>query len=282
VRETSTGVEEQTTIGQADSRLAPASRSMTTVGKLDGKVALITASGRNIGRATVLKFAAEGAAVVVNVRSNRDDAEAVAAEVRALGGSAIAIVADVSDQHQVNTMVAQTLAEFGRIDILVSGAATRPHKPFLELTAAEWTLIRGTVLDGALYCAQAVLPSMVASNSGSVVFIAGDGAWAGGAKRAHIGATKMALVGLCRALASEFAPNNIRCNVLSPGRVDTVRVGEAASREAASGEDHVLGIPLGRLGHVDDIASGSLFLSSDDSSWITGQTLHVNGGAAYF
>ena len=247
------------------------------MGKLDGKVALITASGRNIGRATVLKFAVEGAAVVVNARGNRDEAEAVAAEVRALGGSALAIVADVSDQQQVNTMVARALAEFGRIDMLVSGAAIRPHKPFLELTAAEWARVRGTVLDGALYCTQAVLPSMVANNSGSVVFVAGDGAWVGGAKRAHIGAAKMGLIGLCRSLATEFAPNNVRFNVLSPGRIDTVR-----ANGAASGQDHILGIPLGRLGHVDDIASANLFLVSDDSSWITGQTLHVNGGSAYF
>jgi 3-oxoacyl-[acyl-carrier protein] reductase len=247
------------------------------VGKLDGKVALITASGRNIGRATALKFASEGAAVVVNARADRDAVEAVAAEVRASGGKALPIVADVSDQDQVKAMAERALAEFGTIDVLVSGAAIRPHKPFLELSTADWHRVRGTVLDGAIFCTQAVLPSMLAGGGGSVVFIAGDGAWAGGAKRAHIAAAKMGLIGLSRSLASEFAPSNVRFNVISPGRIDTIR-----ENGAPTSRDAVASIPLGRLGHVDDIASASLFLVGEESSWITGQTLHVNGGSAYF
>jgi 3-oxoacyl-[acyl-carrier protein] reductase len=247
------------------------------VGLLDGKVALITGSGRNIGRATALRFAAEGAAVVVNARADRAAVEAVAGEIRALGSRALPVVADVGDQGQVKAMVERAVAEFGKVDVLISAAAIRPHKPFLEITAADWHRVRGTVLDGAIFCSQAVLPSMLAAGGGSAVFIAGDGAWAGGAERAHIGAAKMGLIGLSRSLASEFAPGNVRFNVLAPGRVDTIREGGKPTSK-----DAVASIPLGRLGHVNDIASALLFLVSDESSWITGQTLHVNGGSAYF
>ena len=134
--------------------------------KLENKVALITGSGRNIGRATALKFAAEGADIIVNARSNREEAEAVAAEVRALGRQALPILADVSDQSQVDAMVQQAIDHFGRIDILLNNAAIRPHKPFLELTRTDWEYVRGVVLDGAFYCTRAVLPSMVANNYG--------------------------------------------------------------------------------------------------------------------
>ena len=248
------------------------------MGRLDGRVALVTGSGRNIGRAMALRFAREGAVVVVNARANREEAEAVAVEVRALGGRTLAVLADVSNSDQVHTMVERALGEFGRIDVLVSAAAIRPHKPFLELTAADWQAVRGIVLDGAIHCTQAVLPSMIANGSGAVVYVAGDGAWAGGAERAHIAAAKMGLIGLCRSLATEFAPSHVRFNVLSPGRVDTVRTTPSPTADHQA----VAGIPLGRLGHVDDIAAACLFLVSDESAWITGQTLHVNGGAAYF
>src|SRR5687767_11694406 len=131
------------------------------MGKLDGKVALVTGSGRNIGRATVLRFAAEGASVVVNARSNHQEAEAVAAEARALGGKALAIVADVARKAEVDAMIAKAMSEFGRVDILVNNAAIRPHKPFAELTLADWEEVRGVVLDGAFYATRAVIESMV-------------------------------------------------------------------------------------------------------------------------
>jgi 3-oxoacyl-[acyl-carrier protein] reductase len=119
---------------------------------------------------------------------------------------------------------------------------------------------------------------MVEHRFGRVVFFVGDGAWAGGAERAHVSAAKMGLVGLCRSLATEFAPHDIRLNVISPGRIDT-------SRDASwypTSMDRTEDIPLGRLGNVADIADGCLFLVSDDSRWMTGQTLHINGGSAYF
>src|SRR5438067_6936588 len=247
------------------------------VGKLDGKVALVTGSGRNIGRATVLKLAAEGADVVVNARSNQAEADSVVQEAQALGVKAISILADLGNREQVEAMVARALSEFGRIDILINNAAIRPHKPFTELTVQDWEAVRGVVLDGALFCTRAVIGSMVANRYGRILFFTGEGAFAGGAGRAHVSAAKMGLVGLARSLASEFAASNIRVNVVSPGSIDTSR----ANPEWYHGRPpSASGIPLGRQGTVDEIAATCLFLVSDDGGFITGQTIHVNGGVA--
>jgi 3-oxoacyl-[acyl-carrier protein] reductase len=249
------------------------------MGKLDGKVALITGSGRNIGRATALKFAGEGAHIVVNARSNEAEAEAVAREVREKGVKALAVIADVAKRDQVEAMVARAFAEFGRVDILVNNAAIRPHKPFTELTIEDWERVRGVVLDGAIYCTRAVIEGMVKNRYGRILFFTGDGAFTGGSGRAHVSAAKMGLVGLARSLASEFAPHNIRANVVSPGSIDTRR----DNPEWYQGRvPSATGIPLGRQGHVDEIAATCLFLVSEDGGFITGQTIHVNGGAAFY
>ena len=147
------------------------------MGKLDGKVALVTGSGRNIGRATVLKLAAEGAHVVVNSRTNKAEADAVAQEVRAGGGKALSLLADVSKKEQVDSMMSRALSEFGRIDILINNAAIRPHKPFTELTLQDWEEVRGVVLDGAFYCIRAVIHSMVANQYGRILSTAPEPAW---------------------------------------------------------------------------------------------------------
>jgi 3-oxoacyl-[acyl-carrier protein] reductase len=249
------------------------------MGKLDGKVALVTGSGRNIGRATVLKLAGEGANVVVNARNNQEEAESVAAEARELGVKAMAVLADVSNKEQVDSMVSMAMSEFGKVDILINNAAIRPHKPFTELTLQDWERVRGVVLDGGFYCTRAVINSMVENNYGRILFFTGDGAFTGGPQRSHVSAAKMGLVGFARALASEFAPHNIRVNVVSPGSIDTSR----ANPEWYQGRaPNASGIPLGRQGSVDEIATTCLFLVSDDGGFITGQTIHVNGGAAYY
>src|SRR6266481_6844636 len=166
-------------------------QEVSLMGKLDGKVALVTGSGRNIGRATVLKLAAEGAHVVVNSRTNQAEAEAVAREAQARGVKAIAVVADVARKDQVDAMVARAMSEFGRIDILVNNAAIRPHKPFTELTMQDWEAVRGVVLDGAIYCTRAVIESMVKNTYGRILFFTGEGAFQGDAGRAGVSAAKM-------------------------------------------------------------------------------------------
>jgi 3-oxoacyl-[acyl-carrier protein] reductase len=249
------------------------------MGKLDGKVALVTGSGRNIGRSTVLKLAAEGAHVVVNSRTNQAEADAVAGEARARGVEALSIVADVGNKDQVEAMAAKALSTFGRVDILVNNAAIRPHKPFTELTARDWEAVRSVVLDGALYLTRAVIDSMVKNRYGRIVFFTGEGAFMGGSGRAHVSAAKMGLVGLARGLASEFAAQNIRVNVVCPGSIDTSR----ANPEWYQGRTpNAAGIPLGRQGTVDEIAATCVFLVTDDSGFITGQTIHASGGVAYY
>jgi 3-oxoacyl-[acyl-carrier protein] reductase len=250
------------------------------MGKLEGKVALVTGSGRNIGRATVLKLAAEGAHVIVNARTNQAEADAVVSEARELGVKAMAVIADVAEKDQVEAMAARALSEFGRIDILINNAAIRPHKSFTELTQQDWEHVRGVVLDGALYLTRALIEPMVKNGYGRILFFVGDGAFSGrGAGRAHISAAKMGLIGLARGLASEFAPKNIRVNVVSPGSIDTRR----DNPEWYHGRPpDAAGIPLGRQGSVDEIAATCLFLVSEDGGFITGQTIHVNGGAAYY
>ena len=248
--------------------------------KLEGKVALVTGSGRNIGRATILKLAAEGANVVVNSRTNRQQADAVAEEARALGVEALSILADVADRDQVASMVSQTMDRFGKIDILINNAAIRPHQPFTEMTLDDWEQVRGVVLDGAFYCTHAVIPSMIENEYGRILFFTGEGAFSGSAQRAHVSAAKMGLVGLARSLASEFAPRNIRVNVVSPGSIDTTREHpEWYPRQQVPDASR---IPLGRQGTADEIAATCLFLVSDDGGFITGQAIHVNGGAAFF
>jgi NAD(P)-dependent dehydrogenase (short-subunit alcohol dehydrogenase family) len=249
------------------------------MGKLEGKVALVTGSGRNIGRATVLKLAAEGAHVVVNARSNQGEADAVAREARDLGVKTISVVADVAHKDQVDALATRALSEFGRVDILINNAAVRPHKPFTELTVEDWEAVRGVVLDGALYLTRALIGSMVEQKYGRILFFTGEGAFVGGSGRAHVSAAKMGLVGFARGLASEFAPHNIRVNVVSPGSIDTRR----DNPEWYQGRvPNAAGIPLGRQGTVDEIAATCLFLVSDDGGFITGQTVHVNGGSGYY
>jgi NAD(P)-dependent dehydrogenase (short-subunit alcohol dehydrogenase family) len=249
------------------------------MGKLEGKVALVTGSGRNIGRATVLKLAAEGANVVVNSRANHQEADAVAEEARALGVKALAVIADVAKKTEVDRMLARAMSEFGRIDILINNAAIRPHKPFTELTLEDWEEVRGVVLDGAFYCTRGVIESMVKNAYGRILFFTGEGAFQGAAKRGHVSAAKMGLVGLARSLSNEFAAQNIRVNVVCPGSIDTSR---ANPQWYAGRPPDAKGIPLGRQGTVDEIAATCLFLVSDDGGFITGQTIHVNGGVAAY
>jgi 3-oxoacyl-[acyl-carrier protein] reductase len=249
------------------------------MGKLDGKVALITGSGRNIGRATALKLAGEGAHIVVNARTNQAEADAVAREVRNRGVKAISVLADMAKKDQVDALAARALSEFGRVDILINNAAIRPHKPFTEVTVQDWEHIRGVVLDGALYLTQTIIPSMVKNNFGRILFFTGHGAFSGGSGRVHVSAAKMGLIGMARSLAAEYAGQNIRANVVSPGSIDTRRDNPEWYHGRAP---NAAGIPLGRQGTVDEIAATCLFLVSDDSGFITGQTIHVNGGVGFY
>ncbi|MCI0780236.1 MAG: 3-oxoacyl-ACP reductase FabG [Chloroflexi bacterium] len=245
---------------------------------LDGKVALVTGSGRNIGRSIALALAKEGANVVVNARTNRKEAESVAEEVRALGAKAIPMLADVGDREQLEAMLDQALAEFGRIDIVVNNAATRPHKPFAEMSYEDWRGVLATDLDSAFLSTKAALPGMVERKWGRVINLSGLQAFQGRHGGAHISAAKVGLIGFTRALATELAPDGILVNCIVPGLIDTTRDGEARTRPSSRLSE----IPVGRMGEPQDIASLCSFLCSDAAGFITGQTIHVNGGERDF
>ena len=244
---------------------------------LEGKTALITGSGRNIGRATALTLAKQGVNIVVNARSNQAEVDAVAEEVRALGVRALPVLADVADRAAVDSMAAQAVEEFGGIDILISNVAIRPHRPFLEVTDDEWVHIRSIIQDGAIYCSQAAMPSMVEKGWGRVIYMTGSGTYRGGNNRAHVSAAKMGLAGLARSLALEMAPHNITVNVISPGTIDTVHEASWYPEGVPESRAHSE-VPLGRAGWPDEIAGACRYLVSDEGAYVTGQTLHVNGG----
>jgi len=248
---------------------------MADASELTGKVALVTGGARNIGRAICLALAAGGAAVVVNARSSREDAEQTVSMIKSAGGRALSHFADVTDAAAVAAMVEAAVAQFGRLDLLVNNAAMRAEVPFAEMKLEDWRRVISIVLDGAFLCAQACLPHLVRSGGGSVVNIGGVTAHRGAAGRAHVVAAKAGLAGMTRALALDFAPHGITVNCVVPGTIETVRGLPGAPERPA----HRQGLPpLGRRGEPDEVAGTVRFLCGPGARYITGQSLHVNGG----
>jgi 3-oxoacyl-[acyl-carrier protein] reductase len=244
--------------------------------ELTGKVALITGAARNIGRATALALAAGGATVAVNTRTSKEDAEKVAQEIRAAGGQAEVYVADIADANAVKSMAEGILKRFGRIDILVLNASVRSEKPFLELSYKEWRHPLAITLDGAFFCAQACLPSMLENGGGAIVTLGGMQSLSGAKHRVNGSVAKHGLVGMTRALAREFGDRGIRANCIAPGTMNTTRAAGRAPRPEPKG------IPLGRYGEAEEIASVVRFLAGPGASFLSGQTIQVNGGQMMF
>jgi 3-oxoacyl-[acyl-carrier protein] reductase len=245
--------------------------------QLDGRVALVTGAGRNIGKAIALGLAREGAAVIVNARSNRAEAEAVAQQIRDAGGRATAMLADVSDRESLQAMLDAALAEYGHIDIVVNNAATRPSKGFLEMTYEDWRSVLATDLDAAFIASRAAAPGMVERGWGRIVNLSGLSAFQGGHEGVHISAAKVGVIGLTRALSAELAHAGVTTNCIVPGLIDT-REGDLPPRLQA----RLAGIPAGRQGTVEDIAAMCVFLCTDAAGYVTGQTIHVNGGERHY
>jgi 3-oxoacyl-[acyl-carrier protein] reductase len=242
-------------------------------GVLAGKVALVTGAGKNIGRAIALALARDGARVIVNGRADAGAVQAVAAEITAAGGSAEAILADVSDEAAVARMMEQA----GPLDILVCNAGLRRQTPFLQMSLEEWREILSVALDGAFILARAALPGMIARGGGSIVALSGISTHVGTPNRAHVSASKAGLEGLMRAIAVEFAPQGIRANCVAPGAVDTARGASAGALPQGLGREE--GIPLRRKATVQEIAEVVRLLAGPAGGYVTGQTIHVNGGA---
>ena len=249
---------------------------------LQGKTALITGASRNIGREIALTFAREGADLVLNTRASGQELEAVAAECRELGAKTHTVVADVSDSAQVSGMVGEGIEALGKIDVLVSNAAIRPHRSILEVSDEEWRQVLGINLDAAFYLCRAVLPGMMERRQGSIIALGGQAAITGRPGTVSVTAAKTGLLGLIRAIAAEMAPYNIRANMVNPGSTDTERRNPEwypEFRETPRGsQEHLGSIPLNRQATVQDIANACLFFASDQSSYITGDRLNVVGG----
>lgn len=240
---------------------------------LAGKVALVTGAGKNIGRAIALGLAADGAKLVVNGRSDRAAIDSVVKEIQGQGGTAIACLADVSDEAAVAAMVGEATGAFGGIDIAISNAGLRRQTPLIEMTYAEWREIMSVALDGAFLLAKHAVPQMIARGGGAFVGLSGVSNHIGTPDRAHVNASKAGLEGFVRGLAIELAPHNIRVNAIAPGSIDTARGASAGARPGT-----IRNIPLGRHGHVDEIAGTVRFLVGPAGGYVTGQTIHVNGG----
>ncbi len=250
---------------------------MTTTSELAGKIALVTGAGQNIGRAIALDLAAGGAAVAVNTRASREGVDKVAREIKNAGGQAEVYMADVADAGAVKKMVDGVIERFGRVDILVLNASVRREVPFVDMTFEAWREIMAISLDGSFHCIKACLPSMIRSRRGNIITLGGDGALSGLVGKVHGSAAKSGLAGMTRALAREVAEYGIRVNCVSPGSIDTSRAAHRPPRKGAAGR-----IPLGRHGAPEEIAATVRFLCGPGAAFITGQTIHVNGGEKMF
>jgi 3-oxoacyl-[acyl-carrier protein] reductase len=251
--------------------------------RLQGRTAFVTGASRNIGRAIALAFAAEGADLVLNTRTNRDELEAVAEECRKRGVRAAAVLGDIGDPEAVEAMVKNGLAVFEAIDVLVCNAAIRPHKSVTETSLEDWHRVFAVNLHSAFYLARAVVPGMKERGRGSIIALGGQSSLTGRPGTAAVTAAKTGLLGLVRALAAELGPSGIRVNMVVPGTIDTERryaEWYPEFRQAPpGGAEQLKRIPLGRLGRPEEIAEACLFLASDASAYVTGDTIRVMGGS---
>jgi 3-oxoacyl-[acyl-carrier protein] reductase len=243
--------------------------------ELTGKVAIVTGAGRNIGRAIALALADGGASVLVNARSNRAEADAVAREIEVLGSKALVHIGDVAEPRDVQAMADAALKHFGRVDILVNNAALRREKPFAEMSYAEWREIMDVTLDGTFHCVKACLPALKKSGAGTIVNIGGLSAHTGARDRAHVVTAKAGIIGFTRALAHDLADDGITVNCVVPGLIGTPR-----PKDKPEPAHHLTHQTItGERSRPEDVATTVRFLCGPGARYINGQAIHANGGA---
>ncbi len=240
--------------------------------ELQGRVALVTGAAKNIGRAIALSLAEGGAKVMATALSNQAGLDEVVGAIRAAGGEAEAMLADVTSEESVAALVKATLDRFGKIDILVNNAAIRNEAPIRALSLERFREVLRVGLEGPFILSQAAIPALEKSDGATIINIGGLTAYTGAKDRAHVVAAKAGLDGLTKAMAHDLAEAGITVNLVSPGMIETARAGHAPAHHATR---RTL---LGRLGTPEDIAGMVRYLAGPQARYVTGQTLHANGG----
>jgi 3-oxoacyl-[acyl-carrier protein] reductase len=260
--------------------------------RLEGKTALIAGASRNIGKAIALAFAKEGAELVLIARTHGDELKAVAKQCEALGTKALPVIGDLGRHQEVERMAKEGLDHFGKVDVIVSVAAIRPHKPFWEISYEEWHQVFEVNLHSTFYLAKALAPAMMKRGAGgSIVAVGGMASLTAQPERAHVIASKTGLYGLIKSLALELGPYGIRANLLAAGLIETERRnpewypegggvprGMISDKEDGTPIGRAEGSPLKRIGRPQEVASAALFLASDESSYVTGDRMICAGG----
>jgi 3-oxoacyl-[acyl-carrier protein] reductase len=241
------------------------------------KTAIITGGGRGIGRAITLALSQKKFKVVVTYVTQRDRCEQTAAEVDKLGGEALVIQADVTKRESVRQLISAAMEKFGTVDVLVNNAGILQQKPFNTISDEEWDTMLATNLKSVFLCSQEVMPVMVRQGGGSIINISSSGGQLGGMLAVHYAVSKAGVISLTRSLARVGASDGIRVNCVTPGLIET----EMSQKEIHSevGQQKIgKEIPLRRAGQVQEVATAVAFLASDEASYITGQSINVNGG----
>ena len=245
-------------------------------GRLEGKVALITGAGSGIGRASAIRFAAEGAQVVV---VDLEGAEETAAAIDAAGGDALPLITDVADEDAVATMAEMALERYGRVDVLMNNAGILDdYLPAADTPTEVWRRVLGVNLDAHLFTSRALLPQMVERGAGAIVNVASTAGLNGGNGGAAYTTSKHAVIGLTRQLCFDYARKGIRCNVICPGAVETGMTKEIFASPDAAVMEAVESAPIGRWAQPDELANAALFLASDEAGFVNGAVYLVDGG----
>jgi 3-oxoacyl-[acyl-carrier protein] reductase len=243
--------------------------------KLEGKVAIVTGASRGIGREIALQFAREGADVVVNFAGSEAKANEVVQEIMQIGRQAITYQCNVGNAEEVQNMVKETIGHFGKVDILVNNAGITRDNLLMRMKEDEWDDVINTNLKGVFLCTKAVTRQMMKQRSGKIINVASIVAISGNAGQANYVAAKAGVIGLTKTTAKELSTRGITVNAVAPGFITTDMTGEL-TEEIQS--EMLKQIPLGRFGDPGDVARVAVFLASNDADYMTGQTLHVDGG----